>query len=731
MEDQMLASIKITPTISNVDLEKAKKARRLHQIYGHISSRKLKQMLKSDLLINLDSDITAAAIDNAKIHLGPCPGCLTNIKVRKPTSSQHPLTVSKGQSLHCDIMFVRVNGRGKLLPIHFSVDEKTLNIHGTILPFDFNGANIQEAQLKVIYYYKVLKCQVLTFNYDRDKVAAVSKDFLNSLGIELIQTSSGQHERIAEVMTYVVQEKVRATVFSIVYTIPTNLIGDLTLHVFDVINLMPNSKTSTPPYCVFRPEKHIDVNHLLKFGFGDIVMSANPKFQTGSSQRLPFNESKSQLGIVLRLDMQTPGGLIIFNLETKAKISRDGRYNTTRTSVTHELKTYIKNMDHTNIGTNKDIDIVDAKGTSLPLLNSFDNTFPSTTTKMAVIISKESPINKSDQREGLVIPVSNLSRDKISSNIRQRKTGQSDQDNPSIENLKTGIIMNNPVRERKSEQHNKICGSPNLTNSHGPLYSSPIDLDTKLYGEKQIKLNSAPNNQFLHKEIGLAEGERMIVSEHFPKENQSEQQLSNISEKRKFQSIEQESAVVNSFPDDSFNSSDRTDDKPPLRVSSRKKTPRVFQTMAFLCTMVSAEEEEKHHFLDNSEIHELCFLLDNADDTELDEIYHNIFNTSQSPIEFNEIDIENADIKELTNFITLETLMPVYFDMIPEHSKRKIIATHVLRRIKEKTAQKEASIKTRIAARGDQLDPNIYPNSSSSTVCLLIMQLLKRDQIWH
>ena len=68
------------------------------------------------------------------------------------------------------------------------------------------------------------------------------------------------------------------------------------------------------------------------------------------------------------------------------------------------------------------------------------------------------------------------------------------------------------------------------------------------------------------------------------------------------------------------------------------------------------------------------------------------------------------DIKELTNFITLETLMPVYFDMIPEQSKRKIIATHVLRRVKEKTVQKEASIKTRIAARGDQLDPNIYPN---------------------
>ena len=59
---------------------------------------------------------------------------------------------------------------------------------------------------------------------------------------------------------------------------------------------------------------------------------------------------------------------------------------------------------------------------------------------------------------------------------------------------------------------------------------------------------------------------------------------------------------------------------------------------------------------------------------------------------------------------------PVYFENIPEHSKRKIIATHVLRRVKEKTAQKEASIKTRIAARGDQLDPTIYPNSSSSTV---------------
>ena len=45
-------------------------------------------MIKSKLLINLDEDITATAIDNAKTHLGSCPDNLTNIKVRSPFNAR-------------------------------------------------------------------------------------------------------------------------------------------------------------------------------------------------------------------------------------------------------------------------------------------------------------------------------------------------------------------------------------------------------------------------------------------------------------------------------------------------------------------------------------------------------------------------------------------------------------------------------------------------------------------
>ena len=69
-------------------------------------------------------------------------------------------------------------------------------------------------------------------------------------------------------------------------------------------------------------------------------------------------------------------------------------------------------------------------------------------TSQPVFITKDTSISKSVQREGLVIPVSNLHRDTIlelekddkmtSSNIRQRKTGQSEQEYPSIEMSTTG-----------------------------------------------------------------------------------------------------------------------------------------------------------------------------------------------------------------------------------------------------------------------------------------------------
>ena len=40
--------------------------------------------------------------------------------------------------------------------------------------------------------------------------------------------------------------------------------------------------------------------------------------------------------------------------------------------------------------------------------------------------------------------------------------------------------MNNPDRERKSEQHIKLCGSPNFTKPHGLLQSSPIGPNTNV-----------------------------------------------------------------------------------------------------------------------------------------------------------------------------------------------------------------------------------------------------------
>ena len=66
--------------------------------------------------------------------------------------------------------------------------------------------------------------------------------------------------------------------------------------------------------------------------------------------------------------------------------------------------------------------------------------------------------------------------------------------------------------------------------------------------------------------------------------------------------------------------------------------------MAFLCTLVNTEEEERLHLLDDIEVHEVCVALDNANEKEVDDIYYNIFNTTRTPIEFNEIDIKNAYI---------------------------------------------------------------------------------------
>ena len=110
------------------------------------------------------------------------------------------------------------------------------------------------------------------------------------------------------------------------------------------------------------------------------------------------------MGIVLRIDLQTPGGLIILNLESKARVSRDGRYNTLRTPLTQELRMIINNMARTNAGTNVDIDIVDAKGKALTNAETYNNTSTSPNIKSAHI---QYPIEREDE----VISNKNLSRD--------------------------------------------------------------------------------------------------------------------------------------------------------------------------------------------------------------------------------------------------------------------------------------------------------------------------------
>ena len=139
----------------------------------------------------------------------------------------------------------------------------------------------------------------------------------------------------------------------------------------------------------------------------------------------------------------------------------------------------------------------------------------------------EFPIENNDT----IISARNLSRDdalenqKVDNSIPTensvKEMGLSGEDYSSKETITTSTLMNNPDRERKSEQHIKLCGSPNFTKPHGLLQSSPIGPNTNVNnGAIQLYPYSDTNNQVLN-EIGLAEGESKESSEQFLKEVQS------------------------------------------------------------------------------------------------------------------------------------------------------------------------------------------------------------------
>ena len=182
----------------------------------------------------------------------------------------------------------------------------------------------------------------------------------------------------------------------------------------------------------------------------------------------------------------------------------------------------------------------------------------------------EFPIENNDT----IISARNLSRDdalenqKVDNSIPTensvKEMGLSGEDYSSKETLTTSTLMNNPDRERKSEQHIKLCGSPNFTKPHGLLQSSPIGPNTNVNkGAIQPYPYSDTNNQVLN-EIGLAEGESKGSSEQFLKEVQSEILLSNISEKRKFHEIKDVKNQKIRMSNDAIN------------LNSKARTPREF-----------------------------------------------------------------------------------------------------------------------------------------------------------
>lgn len=301
--------------LTNEEKLKSSMARKLHLALCHPYDGYLKRSLNQGYFSRWG--VKSTDVDLSNIALGHCTGCL-QAKMSSSISNEddiHTPLALPGEHIHIDILYIdkkpyllgECERTGYLMIIELSSKSKQSII---------SGINSMKNGLKTVGL--TLKC----IHSDREPSLggngnpfSMFKSQINELEIQLIQTSSGEHERYIERSIRSLRNRIRATILGLPYRLPKSLLKFAVSSVVLAMNEIPNNKTKniSPREII---TKYKENGKYIRGYFGMIGLFFNAN--------LPSHEKllpRSDWGILVGRDLCS-GGVKVFLFESRSIVVR-------------------------------------------------------------------------------------------------------------------------------------------------------------------------------------------------------------------------------------------------------------------------------------------------------------------------------------------------------------------------------------------------------------------------
>ena len=247
--------------LTPLQIESAQKIRALHKALGHPSDVNLALLLKG-----MNSALTATDIASCKRLFGPCEACEHGKGVLKAHFVERIPATHIGEHLYADLLFVK-DTRDTIGVYHFVVEEITSHIYIEKMQSQ-SALDVADSVIHVEEFWRQKGKKTSVIFYDDDRaVNAIS----SRAAIELRTGIPNDHQVVAERYIRVCRERIRATLASLPFLLPSFLYGYLLEYVAASWNATPNKKTAplSPNEVLGATPLRTDVDATV--AFGDII----------------------------------------------------------------------------------------------------------------------------------------------------------------------------------------------------------------------------------------------------------------------------------------------------------------------------------------------------------------------------------------------------------------------------------------------------------------------------
>ena len=277
---------------SKEQVERAKEVIKLHQSLDHPSNITLINALNNGII--LGTRLTSRDVTRSEEMYGKCNYCMAG-KITRPSykSSTSKPAENVGSIIHVDIYpFSEKTIGGNMFSL-ISVDEFSCYMYVVMIKSKSMLA-LNAAFDDIISHYSLNSHIITQFNVDSESNLGACTQHVNTKHIALEQCPPYQHEQRIERYIRTINNRLRAVLVSLPYSLPKELYGELLSSVTIKHNDLPNSSnTLKSPRMIVLGTK-LDIHETAVIPFGTLCM-----FHMAGNENLNKWDARSQLGVSL------------------------------------------------------------------------------------------------------------------------------------------------------------------------------------------------------------------------------------------------------------------------------------------------------------------------------------------------------------------------------------------------------------------------------------------------